>query len=204
MFELSPMSWGEWSDCDGEWHVNVKGGYQSVITALAQDLINPCSTATSRPEIRLNEPVSRIVWTDVCSDELLVRYLSSCDTVTRDQVRGPVLAKVTTAAEKTYSATHVIVTSSLGFLKENVDVFFAPRLPPKVELAIKSLGFGVIDKIFVTFPERFWEEDCRGIHMVWTDSPSPDSSVSLQPMILQTTDMNLGQARCLASRAPPH
>lgn len=45
-------------------------------------------------------------------------------------------------------ADHVIVTSSVGFLKEHSD-FFVPSLPQRHVDAIKSIGFGNVAKVFL-------------------------------------------------------
>nr|5LAE_A Chain A, Peroxisomal N(1)-acetyl-spermine/spermidine oxidase,Peroxisomal N(1)-acetyl-spermine/spermidine oxidase [Mus musculus]5LFO_A Chain A, Peroxisomal N(1)-acetyl-spermine/spermidine oxidase,Peroxisomal N(1)-acetyl-spermine/spermidine oxidase [Mus musculus]5LGB_A Chain A, Peroxisomal N(1)-acetyl-spermine/spermidine oxidase,Peroxisomal N(1)-acetyl-spermine/spermidine oxidase [Mus musculus]5MBX_A Chain A, Peroxisomal N(1)-acetyl-spermine/spermidine oxidase [Mus musculus] len=78
-------------------------------------------------------------------------------------------------------AHHVIVTVPLGFLKEHQDTFFEPPLPAKKAEAIKKLGFGTNNKIFLEFEEPFWEPDCQFIQVVWEDtSPLQDTALSLQ------------------------
>ncbi|XP_059120838.1 peroxisomal N(1)-acetyl-spermine/spermidine oxidase isoform X1 [Peromyscus eremicus] len=79
-------------------------------------------------------------------------------------------------------AHHVIVTVPLGFLKEHQDTFFEPPLPAQKAEAIKKLGFGTNNKIFLEFEEPFWEPDCQFIQVVWEDT-SPlqdDTALSLQ------------------------
>ncbi|XP_036401602.1 spermine oxidase [Megalops cyprinoides] len=68
-------------------------------------------------------------------------------------------------------ADHVIVTASLGFLKERASALFEPALPDAKMRAIERLGFGTVDKIFLDFGERFWPEDCAGIQLVWEEGP---------------------------------
>ncbi|XP_031244585.1 peroxisomal N(1)-acetyl-spermine/spermidine oxidase isoform X1 [Mastomys coucha] len=78
-------------------------------------------------------------------------------------------------------AHHVIVTVPLGFLKEHQDTFFEPPLPAKKAEAIRKLGFGTNNKIFLEFEEPFWEPDCQFIQLVWEDtSPLQDTALSLQ------------------------
>ena len=68
-----------------------------------------------------------------------------------------------------------------GFLKEHQDTFFEPPLPAKKAEAIKKLGFGTNNKIFLEFEEPFWEPDCQFIQVVWEDtSPLQDTALSLQ------------------------
>lgn len=53
------------------------------------------------------------------------------------------------------SFQNVIVTAPLGWLKRNEDVF-SPPLAPKISSAIRSLGYGNLDKVFIKFPRAFW------------------------------------------------
>uniref|UniRef100_A0A8C3VYW6 Amine oxidase domain-containing protein n=1 Tax=Catagonus wagneri TaxID=51154 RepID=A0A8C3VYW6_9CETA len=71
-----------------------------------------------------------------------------------------------------FPAHHVVVTVPLGFLKERLDTFFEPPLPPEKAEAIRRIGFGTNNKIFLEFEEPFWEPGCEHIQVVWED-PSP-------------------------------
>lgn len=62
-------------------------------------------------------------------------------------------------------AEHAVVTLPLGVLKAN-DVAFSPPLPPRKTAAIARLGFGVFDKLYLRFPERFWPEDISWLQHV--------------------------------------
>uniref|UniRef100_A0A667GSJ6 Amine oxidase domain-containing protein n=1 Tax=Lynx canadensis TaxID=61383 RepID=A0A667GSJ6_LYNCA len=48
-----------------------------------------------------------------------------------------------------FPAHHVIVTVPLGFLKERLDTFFEPPLPTQKAEAIRKIGFGTNNKIFL-------------------------------------------------------
>ncbi|KAG9255837.1 uncharacterized protein F5Z01DRAFT_635458 [Emericellopsis atlantica] len=49
----------------------------------------------------------------------------------------------------------VIVTAPLGWLKRNLDIF-EPSLPARLTQAINSIGYGSLEKVYITFPEAFW------------------------------------------------
>ncbi|XP_030642571.1 spermine oxidase-like [Chanos chanos] len=72
---------------------------------------------------------------------------------------------------ESYEADHVIVTVSLGVLKERARTMFTPALPKSKLCAVERLGFGTVDKIYLQFSERFWPEDCAGIQLVWNQGP---------------------------------
>ncbi|MCI4378637.1 hypothetical protein PGIGA_G00218300 [Pangasianodon gigas] len=75
---------------------------------------------------------------------------------------------------------HVIVTVSLGVLKQKARTMFEPALPKSKLDAIERLGFGTVDKIFLYFSERFWPEDCAGIQLVWDKGPEDKAVYSRQ------------------------
>jgi monoamine oxidase len=57
-----------------------------------------------------------------------------------------------------YTADKVIVTVPLGILKEG-SIQFIPKLSKDKQGAINRLGMGLMDKIWLEFPEAFWKND---------------------------------------------
>lgn len=49
----------------------------------------------------------------------------------------------------------VVVTAPLGWLKQNLDAF-RPSLPERLSRAIGSIGYGCLEKVYISFPEAFW------------------------------------------------
>ncbi|GAA1241402.1 monoamine oxidase [Microbacterium phyllosphaerae] len=56
-----------------------------------------------------------------------------------------------------FSARSALVTVPLGVLKAG-SIDFVPPLPDTVAAPVSRLGMGVFNKIFIQFPERFWNE----------------------------------------------
>lgn len=71
--------------------------------------------------------------------------------------------------DSVYMANHVIVTFSLGILKENLDRMFRPALPKRVRQTIRDIGFETINKLFLQFDEAWWG-DMDGIQLVFKNS----------------------------------
>ncbi|XP_053323020.1 lysine-specific histone demethylase 2 [Spea bombifrons] len=69
--------------------------------------------------------------------------------------------QVTVADGKTFSAQKVLVTIPLALLQKSV-IQFNPPLPEKKVKAINSLGAGVIEKVALQFPYRFWDSKIQG------------------------------------------
>lgn len=80
-------------------------------------------------------------------------------------------ASVTLEIEGKQSMTfdEVIVTAPLGWLKRNTSAF-VPELPGRFKEAVGSLGYGHLDKVYITFPAAFWNTTLS------TASTSPSAS----------------------------
>jgi monoamine oxidase len=61
----------------------------------------------------------------------------------------------------TFSADKVIVTFPLGVLKQAA-VKFDPPLPESKQEAIDRLAMGVLNKVYLKFPQVFWNEEIEG------------------------------------------
>lgn len=53
----------------------------------------------------------------------------------------------------------VVVTCPLGWLKRNTENAFTPPLPRRLIQAIDSIGYGALEKLYITFPKAFWLTD---------------------------------------------
>jgi hypothetical protein len=86
-----------------------------------------------------------------------------------------------------FYADHVIVTSSVGFLRENMHTFFQPPLPQEHEEAVRNMGWGDVSKLFLiweeeqlsgwrpgaTWRERVFGADVEGLIPLWVDGSTP-------------------------------
>jgi spermine oxidase len=55
-----------------------------------------------------------------------------------------------------YTADHVIVTTSLGVLKERHSTLFQPMLPTWKRAAIQHMEYGSLEKVFLEYLQPFW------------------------------------------------
>ncbi|XP_015600936.1 peroxisomal N(1)-acetyl-spermine/spermidine oxidase-like [Cephus cinctus] len=76
---------------------------------------------------------------------------------------------VRTTDGRTYEANHVIVTTSLGVLKEQYNTLFSPKLPELKIKTIKGLAFGSVAKIYLSFNETWWPSGSGGFNILWDD-----------------------------------
>uniref|UniRef100_A0A182PF47 Amine oxidase domain-containing protein n=1 Tax=Anopheles epiroticus TaxID=199890 RepID=A0A182PF47_9DIPT len=70
----------------------------------------------------------------------------------------------------TYEADNVIVTVSLGVLKENYRTMFTPALPTVNQQAINGIYFGTVNKIFVLFDAPIPKDFPTTVHLLWYKS----------------------------------
>ncbi|CAH2064961.1 unnamed protein product, partial [Iphiclides podalirius] len=87
-------------------------------------------------DIKLNAEVSKIAWPQRPSE----------------------LVQVTCADGQTYKANNVIVTVSVGVLKDRHRSLFEPPLPEAKVLAVSRLSMGTVDKVVLAFPHRWWPD----------------------------------------------
>ncbi|XDG04318.1 hypothetical protein ABKA04_003933 [Annulohypoxylon sp. FPYF3050] len=66
--------------------------------------------------------------------------------------------KVYTEAGESFEFDEVVLTAPLGWLKRHTDAF-EPALPSRLTKAIKSIGYGCLEKAYISFPKAFWTLD---------------------------------------------
>ncbi|KAF2278722.1 amine oxidase [Westerdykella ornata] len=59
----------------------------------------------------------------------------------------------------------VVMTAPLGWLKRNNDAF-TPELPNRLKQAIDAIGYGHLDKVYITFPTAFWNQPSDAANIV--------------------------------------
>uniref|UniRef100_A0A671YTH1 [histone-H3]-N(6),N(6)-dimethyl-L-lysine(4) FAD-dependent demethylase n=1 Tax=Sparus aurata TaxID=8175 RepID=A0A671YTH1_SPAAU len=97
---------------------------------------------------------------------------STLDQVQSIDYSGDVV-KVTSSNGSQWTAQKVLVTVPLTLLQKNF-IQFNPPLPERKLKAIHSLGAGIIEKIALQFPYRFWDNKIQGADYFGHIPPSPD------------------------------
>uniref|UniRef100_A0A665TJ37 CW-type domain-containing protein n=1 Tax=Echeneis naucrates TaxID=173247 RepID=A0A665TJ37_ECHNA len=83
------------------------------------------------------------------------------------------VVKVTSSNGSQWTAQKILVTVPLTLLQKNL-IQFTPPLPERKLKAIHSLGAGIIEKIALQFPYRFWDSKIQGADYFGHIPPSPD------------------------------
>ncbi|KAI3989115.1 hypothetical protein MKX01_033151 [Papaver californicum] len=130
---LKEVSLPYWNQDDiyggfGGAHCMIKGGYSNVVESLGDGI-----------QIHLNHVVTEISY-------------SSAET--EEQRRS---VKVSTCTGNEFVAEAVLITVPLGCLKAEA-IKFSPALPEWKSSSIQRLGFGVLNKVVLEFPEVFWDD----------------------------------------------
>ncbi|CZT22774.1 related to anon-37cs protein [Ramularia collo-cygni] len=112
----------------------VAGTYRKILEAISE-------AAKKHAEIRLRCEVV----------EILSRRILGDDHVPSQPPR------VKLAEGTVLSFDAVVLTTPLGWLKEN-KAAFKPTLPKEMSLAIDSISYGHLDKVYLTFPTAWWKK----------------------------------------------
>ena len=67
--------------------------------------------------------------------------------------------KLHTTSGEIYTANHVIVTPSVGFLKQNHKRLFNPPLPVDKTRTIKEIWFATMEKFIMYYEDPFWSKE---------------------------------------------
>lgn len=133
---LKSVSLPNWNQDDlyggfGGAHCMIKGGYSNVIESLGKGL-----------HIQLNHTVTEISY-------------SVTDYSEKNGLNCKV--KVSTSNGTEFLGDAVLITVPLGCLKANA-IKFSPSLPQWKQSSIHRLGFGVLNKVVLEFPNVFWDD----------------------------------------------
>ena len=106
-----------------------------------------------------------------------VRLRPGCS-VARIDWAGEEEVRLRTEAGESFSAQYVVISLPLGVLKATHSTLFSPSLPKQKIEIIEQLHFGVMNKIFLSFDQIFWDQDKPGIQFIRTDLGKSVSSVA--------------------------
>lgn len=141
--QLSAKEWGRFEH--QEQHITLKGGLAGLLKTMSKEI--------GEEKFLKHKFVHKIQWA--------ANFKSS------NQTRKVV---VQCKDGSIFSANKVIVTFSLGILKQNFGHLFLPKIPTKHRDSIECLGYGSMSKIFLQFESKWWEGS--GIHFIFKNSTS--------------------------------
>ncbi|KAF2965690.1 hypothetical protein GQX73_g7886 [Xylaria multiplex] len=126
--------------------------YKKILSAVAKP-------AVERASFKLKSVVSKVQTTD---DE-------ACETL-----------KVYTESGEMLEFDEVVFTAPLGWLKQHPDTF-SPALPARLAQAIRNIGYGCLEKVYISFAKPFWrspqsENDTQGFIQLLAPNYALDSN----------------------------
>lgn len=149
--EEGANSWLDISARDADQYVDYgadhqwKNGYDTLISYLMESIPNDI--------IRMSTPVCKIYWDETEDGKVLL---------------------VTNNGNTAYSAKHVIVTASVGHLKDRHQHLFQPSLPSTYIKDLNGMELGVADKVQIGWSEPWWgTQDPLFLLILWTDMSLP-------------------------------
>ncbi|XP_077984860.1 peroxisomal N(1)-acetyl-spermine/spermidine oxidase-like [Glandiceps talaboti] len=153
MDDVALQPFGEYTDLGGGDRI-LPGGYQSLLEVIQANI--------PEENILMNKAVGCIKWNCTNTTNALI---SENDDATILKEYEPVILECKN--NETVTADHVIVTTSLGFLKYNAHQLFQPQLPADKLHAIHALGYGTAGKIFLEYEDIWWDKDFSGCRIIW-------------------------------------
>ncbi|XP_051172008.1 spermine oxidase-like [Leptopilina boulardi] len=145
--DASVISYIEYEKCPGTYVFHwKKRGYQSIIDIIMKRYPKPEEELPIINNIILNTKVSLI---DYSNEKIIIK----------------------TTNNEIFTADHVIVTCSLGVLK-NQQQLFKPSLSKLKQKAIEQMGYGNIGKIYLFYNDPWWPLETNGIgfSFLWKDN----------------------------------
>lgn len=139
--DLSVNMYGNFKVAGGPEHLTIKSGYESLLKVISKDI--------PPKNILLNTAVQLVHWKQF----------------TKNESEMPIILVLDNS--RTITAKCVIITCSLGYLKDHAQKMFVPHLPLSQQLSIINMGFGTINKIYLNFGEPWWEPETKGFQFVW-------------------------------------
>nr|XP_027234645.1 peroxisomal N(1)-acetyl-spermine/spermidine oxidase-like [Penaeus vannamei] len=138
-------SWMDISAQDADEYIDLGEDYNW--TDGFDTLINYLEKSIPNDRIRLNSPVSRILWNE-SDDEVEVMTCGE--------------------GEVSYITSVVLVTVSLGVLKEQHERLFWPVLPEPFARNLQLVELGVANKIQLGWPVTWWGSGPLELFLLWT------------------------------------
>ncbi|KAJ0175275.1 hypothetical protein K1T71_009416 [Dendrolimus kikuchii] len=137
--------------CEGEFLLNWKGrGYKTILDVLLNKYPDP--TKQIPAQILLNKEVKSIIW----------------DAASLGEATDPIV-QVECEDSSVYTAKSVIVTMSVGVLKERHESLFDPPLPAEKVTSIDNLQLCTVDKIYIEFGKPWWPQPSFKLIIFWRD-----------------------------------
>lgn len=150
-----------------------------------------CTGGTGQAHINLKTGYRSIL--DVLEESIPSNTLKlNCPVTNVSWNHSDKIIRLTTKSGGIYLCDHLIVTTSVGALKNSV-IKFDPKLPKSISTTISSMGFDGMGKIFLVFPYKWW--DVEGIQLVW--SRFEDGAVREWTRYITGFDAVLDQPRVL-------
>ncbi|MCJ1306777.1 hypothetical protein MMC25_000420 [Agyrium rufum] len=133
-----------------------------------------------------------------------ILFNTKVKTVDTDQnIDGTPCVKVLTSKEN-HTFDEVLVTVPLGCLKRDT-IAFSPPLSPRSQRAIRNIGYGRLEKVYITFPSAFWTKSETSSNSDSNDheEPFPFFTHFLAPLYTPENPSHWGVAAISLASNPP-
>ncbi|KAK4506718.1 hypothetical protein PRZ48_000451 [Zasmidium cellare] len=115
---------------------------------------------------------------------------------------------VTLADGESLVFDEVVVTTPLGWLKGNKTAF-EPALPARLSSAIDNISYGTLDKVYITFPNAFWNSSSgssqsASVNGIDPEGKTPNATATITPLHQPPSNDNTTSSPSLLNWLQPH
>jgi hypothetical protein len=125
-------------------------------------------------------------------------YEHKVKTIISNESNGHTSITLGLEGKESMTFDEVVMTAPLGWLKRNTNAF-TPALPERFTQAIKNLGYGHLDKVYITFPTAFWNTStsittAATASLTSHDFTKPNTTATTAPIHQATSDSPVNPA----------
>lgn len=159
--QLSARNFFVWQELKGSQIIELKHGYLNLINLMLKDFKEVFNS-----KLRTRHSLKQILLCNNKSNCLHCRYTSHAS-------RAVLIIEKSLIGQSSedliVTCDLVLLTPSLGYLKENLKRLIQPTNMISIEKlrAVERVGYGTVNKIFLVYDKPFWQSNVSCIHPIW-------------------------------------
>lgn len=164
VYNMSLRDFSVYTKLPGKQKIPLKSGFKSLLDSLISKHKKDFDS-----KILLKHSVEKILLCEHLNENKDTHAECSHCEYDKDKTKLVLLVTDSKLNKLVLKCNHVVVTPSLGYLKENLDKLIQPNryLATDKKEAIERVGFGNFMKIFLVYDKPFWDSSFNGLRLIW-------------------------------------
>jgi len=162
LFDLSIKNYCAYKEFSGCQEVETKYGYKNIINSIIEN-----KSEEFYQRLCLEHELKKIY---ICSSAIDCKHCLYGSSDINELV--VVLNDIVLSKEIIILCKNIVCTMSLGYLKEHLSSIIEPIsfISNEKKLAVERIGYGIVNKIFLFYNEKFWSDHINVIRPLWLSS----------------------------------